>query len=75
MQATITTPTTIEQVKATNNYIIAKSHAEATVEASKRLTTAGPITSKKIFFDKTSNSVVYEYYRVRNKEQKVYVIF
>jgi len=75
-QLTIDIPATLEQVMATNNYIIAKTHAEAYVEAGKRLTTAsGPIVPKKLFFDQETKKIVYVYYRLKNKEHRLFVIF
>lgn len=76
---TITTtaqPTTVEEVKATNKYIFAKTLAMAYSEVSKQLPEAdGPITSKKLFVDIPAGAkLVYEFYRLRNKDQKIYVI-
>lgn len=72
-QATTTQPTTIDQVRAlAHDY--ARSHAGATVLVSQKLPEEhGPITSRKLFVE--GNKVVYEFYRVRNKENKFYIIF
>jgi len=68
-------PTTLTEVQALPNHIHARTQAEAYVEVGNRLTTPGPIVSKKVLFDKETNKLVYEFYRARNKEEKVYVIF
>lgn len=72
---TPTAPKTLDEVKQLNNHITATTHAEAYVEAGKRLSSAGPITSRKLFLDEETKKLVYEYYRTRNKEEKLYVIF
>lgn len=75
-QATEQTPQTIQEVKATNNYIKAGSHAIAYARVGERLPyTDGPIVSKKLFIDISTRELVYEFYRIKNKEAKVYVIF
>lgn len=74
-QTTDLTPTTLAQVQALPNHVTARSHAEATVLVAAQLTTPGPITSKKLFLDRATNKLVYEFYRVRDKDSKVYVIF
>lgn len=68
------TPATIEQVKQ-NTYIYAKSHAQAyaQIHSEGMLSSSGPLASRKLF--KEGEKLVYEFYRARNKEQKVYVIF
>lgn len=69
-------PQTLPEVLETNNYIKASSHAIAYARVGEELPDSdGPIVSKKLFADKPSNSIVYEFYRVRNKERKKYVIF
>lgn len=70
----IATPATIEEVKKLP-HIYAKSHAQAYahIYSEGMLPTSGALTGKKIF--KEGDKLVYEFYRVRNKEQKVYVIF
>lgn len=74
-QVIVNTPATLSDVFATNNYIIVKNLAEAYNEAGKRFDpNNGPIVSRKILFDKEKNKAVYEYYRVRNKAEKIYVI-
>lgn len=37
--------------------------------------TDGPIASKKLFVDKATAKLVYEFYRARNKQRKIYIIF
>jgi len=68
------TPATIEQVRQLT-HIYAKSHAQAHahIYSEGMLPSSGPLASKKLF--KEGEKLVYEFYRVRNKEQKVYVIF
>ena len=74
--ATTQAPQTLQQVKETNNYIKAASHAVAYAQVGERLPfTDGPIVSKKLFIDASTRELVYEFYRVKNKEAKVYVIF
>jgi hypothetical protein len=72
--ATAAAPATIEQVKLLRHFY-SKSHAQAHahIYTEGLLPTAGPLTGKQIF--KEDGKLVYEFYRVRNKEQKVYVIF
>lgn len=74
MNQIATAPQTVDQIRKLPNTIYAKSHAQAYAAAGERLPyTDGPIVSKKLFAEE--NKVVYEYYRVRNKEEKIYVIF
>lgn len=70
---TMQQPTTIDQVKQLpHDY--ARSHAGAVVLVAAKLPEQdGPITSKKLFMEGTS--LVYEFYRTRNKENKFYIIF
>lgn len=67
----------VDQVSALPNHITATTYAGAVVEVAKLLPdTPGPITSKKLFVDiENGSKIVYEFYRVRNKDQKIYVIF
>lgn len=66
-------PATIEQVKQLpHDY--ARSHAGAVVLASAVLPAEhGPIASRKLFVE--NSNVVYEFYRLKNKENKFYIIF
>ena len=66
-------PKTIDQVRAlAHDY--ARTHAGATVIVGNKLPPEdGPITSRKLFME--AGRLVYEFYRVRNKENKFYIIF
>lgn len=72
----IAEPLTLDQIKALPNTYSAKSQSQAYSIASEMLPNiAGPIASKKMLVDKESGSIVYSYYRARNKDQNIYVIF
>lgn len=74
-QATIKPPQTIDEVKKMPHWSYQRNHAAALVKAAEILIgDDGPLVSKKIFFDTKANAGVYEYYRVRNKALKVYII-
>ena len=69
-------PLTLQEIETLPNTHKARTQAEGYVIAAKELPDAdGPITSKKLFVDKATARLVYEYYRARNKERKIYVIF
>lgn len=72
---TTQTPKTIDEVKKMPHWSYQRNHAVALVKASETLTgDDGPIVSKKLFYDEKEKVGAYEYYRVRNKSAKVYVI-
>lgn len=73
MQALEQQPVTIEQVKQLpHDY--ARSHAGAVALVSAKLPAEhGPIASRKLFVE--VSKVVYEFYRIKNKENKFYIIF
>lgn len=70
---TLKQPTTIEQVRQLQ-HDYARTHAGATVIVANKLPAEhGPITSRKLFME--GNKLVYEFYRIRNKDNKFYIIF
>lgn len=71
---TPTSPKTLQEVKALPNHVVAFSMAGAHNHVANLLPcTPGPLASKKLFAE--GNHLVYEFYRVRNKTEKIYVIF
>ena len=73
VQAAQQLPSTIDQVKKLpHDY--ARSHAAAVVLVSQKLPSEhGPIASRKLFVE--DSKVVYEFYRLKNKDNKFYIIF
>lgn len=69
-------PLSVKDISGLPNTYKAKSPAEAYSYASQTLNSEnGPVASKKLFVDGETGEIVYEYYRARNKAEKVYIIF
>lgn len=76
MSQTTTAQLTLQEIEALPNTHKAHTQAEAYTITAKELPEGdGPIASKKLFVDKATAKLVYEFYRARNKERKVYIIF
>lgn len=67
---------TLQEIEALPSTKKVRTMAEGYTAAAEFLPdTDGPVTNKKLFVDKTTAKLVYEFYRVRNKENKIYIIF
>lgn len=67
---------TLQQIEAMPSTKKVRTMAEGYTTASAELPEEdGPVVNKKLFVDKTTAKLVYEFYRVRNKENKIYIIF
>jgi hypothetical protein len=67
---------TLQEIEALSNTFKAKTAAEGYTIAARELPdTDGPIASKMLFVDKATTKLVYEFYRARNKENKIYIIY
>lgn len=67
---------TLQEIEALPSTKKVRTMAEGYTAASSHLPdTDGPVVNKKLFVDKETAKLVYEFYRARNKENKIYIIF
>lgn len=76
MNQTATPELTLQQIEALPSTKKVRTMAEGYTAASAELPEEdGPVVNKKLFVDKATTKLVYEFYRVRNKSNKIYIIF
>lgn len=75
-QITMNQQLTLQDIETLPSTKKVRSMSEAyTIAATELPDTGGPIVNKRMHLREETASLVYEFYRVRNKEQKIYVIF